>query len=93
MCSALSASPGSELLLTAGLKQQTGFLFRLLLFHWCFSIYLSDQVIKYLNKNKENGLIQPTFVTLFHKTTLVLLNIIPLLDLNLVLFVFNLALC
>lgn len=38
--------PGSELLQDGNLKQQTRFLFRLLLFHWCFSIYLSDQVIK-----------------------------------------------
>lgn len=38
--------PGSELLRDGSLKQQTWFLFRLLLFHWCFSIYLSDQVIK-----------------------------------------------
>lgn len=30
-----------------GLKQDTvGFLFRLLLFHWRFPIYLSDQVIE-----------------------------------------------
>lgn len=68
-------SPGSELLLTVGLKQQTGFLFRLLLFHWCFPIDLSDQVIKYLNENKKKVLIRPTFETLFHNTIWVLLNI------------------
>lgn len=42
---------GSELLQGEGeggaLKQDTvGFLFRLLLFHWRFPIYLSDQVIE-----------------------------------------------
>lgn len=40
---------GSELLRARGrgLKQHTvGFLFRLLLFHWRFPIYLSDQVIE-----------------------------------------------
>lgn len=74
----LRHSPGSELLLTVGLKQQTGFLFRLLPFHWCFSIDLSDQVIKYLNENKKNVLIQPAFETLFHETILVLLNIIQI---------------
>lgn len=71
-------SPGSELLLTVGLKQQAGFLFRLLLFHWCFPIDLSDQVIKYLNGNKKHVLIQPTFETLFHKIILGLLNIIQI---------------
>lgn len=37
------------------LKQDTvGFLFCLLLFHWCFPIYLSDQVIEDLRRqNKE----------------------------------------
>lgn len=44
--------PGSELLHDGSLKQQTCFLFRLLLFHWCFSIYLSDQVIKDLKMKK-----------------------------------------
>lgn len=77
-------SPGSELLLTEGLEQQTRLLFRLLLLHWCFPIYLSDQVIKYLNKSKKKVLIQPSFEN-FHKTILALLKIILLLDLHLVL--------
>lgn len=47
-------SPGSELLRHGSLKQQAGFLFRLLLFHWCFSIYLSDQVIKDLKRKSTN---------------------------------------
>lgn len=79
--SAFGPLPGSELLLTVGLKQQTWFLFRLLLFHWCFSIYLSDQVIKYLNKNKRKSLTQQTFEILLHKTVLVLVNVILLSDL------------
>lgn len=37
------------------LKQDTiGFLFRLLLFHWRFPIYLSDQVIEDLRKHNHN---------------------------------------
>lgn len=46
--------PGSELLRHGSLKQQAWFLFRLLLFHWCFSIYLSDQVIKDLKRKNTN---------------------------------------
>lgn len=51
--------PGSELLqgLEEGggsLKHDTdGFLFRLLIFHWRFPIYLSDQVIEDLKEETE----------------------------------------
>lgn len=50
-------SPGSELLQGLkgrSLKQNTvGFLFCLPLFHWCFPIYLSDQVIEDLREGAD----------------------------------------
>lgn len=51
-------TPGSELLQglkgERSLKQDTvGFLFCLLLFHWRFPIYLSDQVIEDLREREE----------------------------------------
>lgn len=56
-------TPGSELLqgLERGgsLKQDTvGFLFCLLLFHWRFPIYLSDQVIEDLRQHSKEEKIQ-----------------------------------
>lgn len=50
-------APGSELLQGGRpLKQHAvGFLFRLLLFHWRFPIYLSDQVIEDLRGDTGMG--------------------------------------